>query len=302
MRNTLPSLTISSSLSRSQPSSPSAEPTPQAVPTIRLINATPSATGTASEASISVHNSFDTPFAPSPLAPRTNVDDITKRKKLVPKKSKLGLLGAVKNKGRSQNDFSDVVRRVGGTASAGRGGYEIYVDHTDDPDLEEVVLVKRKKSRLGLDAVAWGPTDDVANALRSPTENILKPKASENVLKPKGSMNLLKPKTKGVENKSKGVETLAKSAADEKDKWWSINRGRKDSKGQKDPKRSKCKTGRLCSFFASLTSMHFRHLQHLNHHVLVLTRLTRVLYYQVLSPRLILIRLTRLARIRRRRF
>ena len=117
----------------------------------------------------------------SPLAPRTDVNNAARRKKHVPKKSKLGLLGAVKSKDRSQNDFSDVVRRVGGMASAGRSGYKIYVDHTDDPDLEEIVLIKKKKSRLGLDTVAWGPMDEVTNTSQPPPANILKPKASENV-------------------------------------------------------------------------------------------------------------------------
>jgi hypothetical protein len=90
------------------------------------------------------------PSTSSPISPRPLTTSNASRKRLVPKKSKLGLLGAVKgNKERSQNDFSDVVRRIGGITSAGPGGYEIYVDHTEDPDLEEIVLVK-KKSRTVL--------------------------------------------------------------------------------------------------------------------------------------------------------
>lgn len=87
--------------------------------------------------------------------------------------------------------------------------------------------MKKKKSRLGLDGVFGN-------------ENAPQPKTSANLLKPKGSVNLLKPKTKGSENsmKAKAVENLVKPKAEEKDKWWSISRGRKDS--SKDSKRSKC--------------------------------------------------------------
>jgi len=210
---------------------------PQPIPTICLVNATPSALGSSSDASTSaVHNAFDLPPTSSPLVPRPLTTSNASRKRLVPKKSKLGLLGAVKaNKERSQHDFSDVVRRIGGTPSAGRDGYEIYVDHTEDPDLEEIVLVKRKKSRLGLDAVAWGPGE-------GDTGSVLKPKASANALKPKSSTNILKSKSKDKENsvRAKPVEHLLKPKADENQKWWSISRGRKDSKEQKEPHRSKC--------------------------------------------------------------
>ena len=121
------------------------------------------------------------------------------RKRLVPKKSKLGLLGAGKgDKERSQNDFSDVVQCIEGTTSAGQDGYKIYVDHTEDPDLEEIVLVKRRKSHVGLDAVTWGPDEgNMGNVLEpKPSANVLKSKASEkeNAFKPKLFTNILKPK------------------------------------------------------------------------------------------------------------
>ena len=247
MRNTLPALSIPlPAPSRPiQPASATVD-APQPIPTICLVNDTPSALGSSSDASTSaVHNAFELPPTSSPLVPRPLTTSNASRKRLVPKKSKIGLLGAVKaNKERSQNDFSDVVRRIGGTPSAGRDGYEIYVDHTEDPDLEEIVLVKRKKSRLGLDAVAWGPGEgETGNALKpKPSANALKPKASENVLKPKSSTNILKSKSKDKENsvKAKPVEHLLKPKADENQKWWSIGRGRKDSKEQKEPRRSKC--------------------------------------------------------------
>ena len=248
MRNTLPALSIPLP-PPSRPTQPvsATVDTPHPIPTICLVNATPSALGSSYDASTSpVNNAFDLPPTSSPLVPRPLTTSNASRKRLVPKKSKLGLLGGAKGtKERSQNDFSDVVRRIGGTPSAGRDGYEIYVDHTEDPDLEEIVLVKRKKSRLGLDAVAWGPGEgDTGSALKpKASANALKPKASEKVLKPKSSANILKPKSKDKENsvRAKPVEHLLKPKVDENQKWWSIGRGRKDSKDQKEPRRSKCK-------------------------------------------------------------
>ena len=247
MRNTLPALSIplSTSSRPMQPASATVDTPHQPVPTIRFTNATPSAVGSPDASTSAIYNAFDLPPTSSPLAPRPLTTSNASRKRLVPKKSKLGLLGAVKaNKERSQNDFSDVVRRIGGTPTAGRDGYEIYVDHTEDPDLEEIVLVKRKKSRLGLDAVAWGPGEgDTGNVLKpKASANALKPKASENILKPKSSTNILKSRSKDKENsvRAKPVEHLLKPKADENQKWWSIGRGRKDSKEQKEPHRSKC--------------------------------------------------------------
>lgn len=251
MRNTLPTLSIPLPTS-SRPTQPASAMVDihQPVPTICLIDPTSSALGACSDASTSAaRNNFDPPPSISlPLAPRPiTTSNASSRKRLVPKKSKLGLLGAVKgHKERSQNDFSDVVRRIGGVTSAGRGGYEIYVDHTEDPDLEEIVLVKRKKSRLGLDAVAWGTSEEnTATVLKpKPSSNALKSKGSENVSKPKSSVNTHKFKSKDKENsiKAKPVEHLLKPKSDESQKWWSIGRGRKDSKELKEPHRSKCKS------------------------------------------------------------
>ncbi|KAI0828480.1 hypothetical protein BC628DRAFT_1316551 [Trametes gibbosa] len=224
MRNTLPLLSRapapSSTLARSaSPISP-ADITPQEhVPTIRLISATPSAAGSAGDASTSFASSSYAsiaPFAPSPLAPKQTNDG--PRKRIVPKKSKLGLLGGSKTKEKANKDFSDVVRRVGGTPSTGRGGFEIYVDQNDDPDLAEIVVVKKKKSRLGLDGMKWGTLGEVTNVPSAPKDQ-----------------------------KSAPGDNLLKVKSDENQKWWSIGRGRKDSKSkdkdkdkeQKPPARSK---------------------------------------------------------------
>ena len=220
MRNTLPLLSRapapSSSFSRAPSPLPSSDTPSHPVPTIRLISATPSAAGSAGDASTSfASSSFVSvaPFVSSPLAPKAEAE--APRKRLVPKKSKLGLLTSSKTKEKANKDFSDVVRRVGGAPSTGRGGFEIYVDQTEDPDMGEIVVVKKKKSRLGLDGMKWGALGEVTNV----------PSAAQEQPKPAPTDNLLKVK------------------GDENQKWWSIGRGRKDSKSkdkeQKPPARSK---------------------------------------------------------------
>lgn len=204
MRTTLLSRSqANSSLARSSsPVSDTATPQ-QVMPTIRLISATPSAAGSAGDASMSF--SAVAPFTSSPLAPR--ITNELPRKKLVPKKSKLGLLGGGKAKDKASKDISDVARRVvGGNASTGRGGFEIYVDQTEDPDIGEIVVVKKRKSRLGLDGMRWGTLGEVTNIPSAPKEE------KKSSIAP--------------------VEHLLKVKGDENQKWWSIGRGRKDSKGK----------------------------------------------------------------------
>jgi hypothetical protein len=145
------------------------------------------------------------PTVPDADVPRTRV---------VPKKSKLGLLGVgAKEKAKQQQQHTR-------TASSGRGGFDIYVDPTYDPDIGEIVMVKKKKSRAALDGMQWGPLGEVTNVppVPAPKQSFLRPKSEE------------------------------------KDKWWTIGRGRKDSKEkskeaerQKDKARSKCKSSPLYS-------------------------------------------------------
>ncbi|KAG6916979.1 hypothetical protein DXG01_004408 [Tephrocybe rancida] len=186
-------------------SSNTAAATPQQQPTIRLISATPSASGNSSTSSvtnIAIDSSWGTmPAVPSPLAPK--VDSPTTRKRLVPKKSKLSMLvGREKERGK---DLSDVVRRVGENSASTRGGFEIYVDPTMDKDIEEIVVVKKKKSRIALDGMRWGALGEVTNV---PAVSV-----------PKEAPALLKVKN-------------------EENKWWSIGRGRKDSKEKKEKEKS----------------------------------------------------------------
>lgn len=124
-------------------------------------------------------------------------------------------------------DFSDVVRRVGGphsgTAST-RGGFEIYVDPAEDSDITEIVVLKKKKSRVALDGMKWGALGEVTNVPAVTAAKELQPSA------------------------------LLKVKAEEK--WWSIGRGRKDSKEKEKEKTKvngeKTKTRAKCKFLAYL--------------------------------------------------
>lgn len=147
------------------------------------------------------------------------------RKRLVPKKSKLGILSS------RETDLSDVVRRVGaGTSNKNGGaGIEIYVDPIHDPETGEILVVKKKKSRIALDGLRWGP------ALGEVT-------------------NVPHVKEKEKKEKKKDKENTLKVNMDEKSGWWSIGRGRKDSK---EKERSKCKLSHCSTLLSLIDSARF---------------------------------------------
>jgi len=205
MRSTLPLRSHAQSQDQLRTLSPTfvTPPQPESVSTIRLISAVPTAAGAAPglgdpflDTSITTPPSMSD-FAPTPLAPKE--DTQAPRKRLVPKKSKLGLLVTGKrSKTPENNDLSDVVRRVGGntaTSSVSKKGLEIYVDPTAQSEVGEVLMVKKKKSRAALSGLKWGTLADVTNSAPS-----------------KDSTQTVRLKT------------------EDKEKWWSIGRGRKDSK------------------------------------------------------------------------
>jgi serine/arginine repetitive matrix protein 2 len=224
MRSTIPLRTRAQSQDQVRMLSPpvGTPPQPESVSTIRLISAVPTATGAASglgdpflDTSItsSPASSLMPVPTPTPLAPKGDYQ--APRKRLVPKKSKLGLLVTGKrSKTPENNDLSDVVRRVGGsdaTASMVKSGFEIYVDPTAQSDAGEVLMVKKKKSRAALSGLKWGTLAEVTNSAPS------------------------KDPIQAVGLKS-----------EDKEKWWSIGRGRKDSKDMKIIEKENSRLNRMC--------------------------------------------------------
>lgn len=242
-------------LSRAVSNSPSLEiytpdPPPIPIPAIRLVQATPSPDSTA--ANVSVDTAILTSHPSSP------------RKKLVPKKSKLALLTAratgVASSASSvrERDLSDVVRRVGqsqehgwdmqedgacnvtvngGTATrsvkglgigrgrknqSSRSTIDIYVDPANDPDIGEIVVVKKKKSRAALEGIRW--------ALGEVTNNGSEPEGQQ-----------LKDESDKVKVKT-----------EEKEKWWSIGRGKRDSKEKDNGKLNIRAKGNIFSIFSPM--------------------------------------------------
>lgn len=172
-------------------------PTPS-VPTIRLTTATPSAADSPIPS-----RSRET----SVLAPKPQSDS---RKRLVPKKSKLSLLVGNKRSDKGK-DLSDVARRVGVSPSSAGRSFDIYVDPADDPDIGEIVVLKKKKSRGGLNELRWAALEDVANA------------AEETEVA----------EVKTIMKKPDPLTTMPSAKSDEKDKWWTLGRRRRDSKDLK---------------------------------------------------------------------
>ena len=121
-------------------------------------------------------------------------------------------MGHNKEKNQSK-DLSNVVCRIGTDSFAARNGFKIFVDPTDDPDIGEIVIVK-KKSWLILDGITWGALDEVTNVPKVP------PKEPE-------------------------PAPLQKVKNEEKEKWWTRGWGRKDSKEKnKDSKENKMSSKR----------------------------------------------------------
>ena len=203
---------------RSLSSSPLATPASKSqIPTICLTTATPCDTNSTDDAG-SVAPWITSGASPVPIAPKAATNGGTSRKRLVPKKSKLSLLGPSSTAAKIyEQDPSNEARRAGDASiDNASNGFEIYVDPANDPDIGDILMVKKKKSRLGLDGLQWGTLGEVTNV---PT-----------VTKPK--------------EKRRKKESL-KIKVDENQKWWSIGRSRKDSKEKdngKDKGHAKCKS------------------------------------------------------------
>ncbi|KAH8836085.1 hypothetical protein DL96DRAFT_107990 [Flagelloscypha sp. PMI_526] len=193
-------------------------------PSIRLINATPSASGS-TEPNTSLTRPTTTPSVPlggwdgPAFSSRPLSDDSKKSKRLVPKKSKLFATTTDQISRKKSRDLSDVVRRVGGGSSStlnllnvpdhgrenslslARRGFEIYVDTQQDEEDMEVVVVKKIKSRGGLRGL-FGDEGSGRSPLGDATNTANAPKEKDN-------------------------------------KWWTMGKGKRDSKEKDKEKRSK---------------------------------------------------------------
>jgi len=169
------------------------------VPSVRLISATPSAAGLSADASTSFSRSFEsswTSASPSTISPKP---DAPTRKRLVPKKSKLALLSS---KGEAKN-LSDNDRQ---DRTSTRRSFNIHIDQINDPELEDVIVLKRPKSRKALNGLKWGALGEVTNI-------------------------------QGVSRGCPASSNTSKTVQDKK--WWSIGRGRKASKEIKNQESGK---------------------------------------------------------------
>lgn len=184
---------------------PTNTPPPSKIPTIRLIHATPS-----TAASPNPNETLLTPDSPK-TSRFVSQRGSTRSKSIKSKRSTLGLLQSSKRK----DDFSDITRRLGIPPPA--RGTEIYVDPSNDPDIGEIVVVKKEKSRGKLESIRWALGDKTNSQSSDEREKIKKEKKKDKEnTKPKG---------------------------EDKDRWWTLGRGRKDSKESKPIKgqgRPKC--------------------------------------------------------------
>ena len=55
------------------------------------------------------------------------------------------------------------------SSASNHRGFEIYVNPTVDPDIGEIVIVK-KKSRVALDSMSWGTLGEATNVPKSSTQ------------------------------------------------------------------------------------------------------------------------------------
>jgi serine/arginine repetitive matrix protein 2 len=184
---------------------PTATATPPVsrIPTIRLTHATPSS---------SSHIFDETLLSPDSIISESP-ESI--RRIVKPQRSKLNILTGT----RREREFSDITRRLG-VHSQVSDGDDVYIDPSQDPDIGEIVVVKKKKSRAALDGIRWALGDKTNTNMTGKEENSKK------------------------KTKDKVKEDASKTKSDESSKWWTIGRGKKDTKEKQSDKtqpRPKCK-------------------------------------------------------------
>jgi hypothetical protein len=98
---------------------------------------------------------------------------------------------------------------------SGKGAFDIYVDPEMDPDIGEILVIRKRPSKIrgGLGDVGWGVNvDDVPPV----------------------------PKLVGLDEKTNlnlGVKPKGDEKEGGKERWWTIGRGRKDSKEKEETKK-----------------------------------------------------------------
>lgn len=266
-------------------------------PSVRLISAVPSKAGLSIDSSPTYIPGFNTavssraPTASSGLAPK--VGGSTNRRRLVPRKSKLGLSGNTatehvgtglpsqpsmsgsrsastsfsstvdvvilndsqggktrqttfsKGKAKASEEFIKSFRQLGTHQSAVRPSssqgpsarttsLDVSVDTSSlvDPDVGEIVFVKKPKTRAGLDVMNWdgppGGLDDDTSESHDDAPTLSRATAAA----------LLKDSTLGRKNsigRQKGQEPMKSIRQDDKQKdskWWSIGRSKGRAKGK----------------------------------------------------------------------
>jgi serine/arginine repetitive matrix protein 2 len=122
------------------------------IPTICFAAATPSNAGLSFQSNafsprVSLFRAKNLPLSPenSMFSASHLAQSRSSRKRLAPKKSKLGLLGGSQLSQTSrERDLSDVACCVGANSSP-CGGLDIYVDPREDHETGEIIMVKKKK-------------------------------------------------------------------------------------------------------------------------------------------------------------
>lgn len=109
-----------------------------------------------------------------------------------------------------------------------KGGFEIYVDPSADPDMSDIMVVKKQKSRAALNDMGWGPTNADGSSGRGVLGEVTNGSSSNLLLK---------------KEKEKEGGGMLKVKVDEDKKWWSIGRGRKDSKDERKVKEKEKENG-----------------------------------------------------------
>ena len=66
----------------------------------------------------------------------------------------------------------DIIHHFSGDSYSARGGFEIFFDPTIDPDIRDIVMVKKKKSQAALDRMTQSTLGKVTNIPKVPPKEV----------------------------------------------------------------------------------------------------------------------------------